>query len=54
VVPQFEKKPFVPLPILANPSRRHIEMFYVLIGKPGGGARLGPIRRTAVFIMPRN
>lgn len=42
------------VPILANPSRRHIEMFYVLIGKPGGGAGLGPIRRAAVFIMPAN
>jgi hypothetical protein len=41
------------VPIIANPSRRHIEMFYVLIGKPGG-ADLGPIRRAAVFIMPSN
>jgi len=42
------------VPIIANPSRRHIEMFYVVIGKPGGGADLGPIRRAAVFIMPAN
>jgi hypothetical protein len=42
------------VPIIANPSRRHIEMFYVLIGKPPGGADLGPIRRAAVFIMPSN
>ena len=40
------------VPILANPSRRHIEMFYVMIGRLGGGARLGPVRRATVFIMP--
>jgi hypothetical protein len=42
------------VPILANPSRRHIEMFYIMIGKLGGGARLGPLRRATVFIMPRD
>lgn len=41
------------VPILANPERRHIEMFYVVIGKPGGGPHLGPVRRAAVFIMPQ-
>ena len=40
------------VPILANPSRKHTELFYVVIGKPGGGAALGSIRRAAVFIMP--
>ena len=40
------------IPILANPSRKHTELFYVVIGKPGGGASLGSIRRAAVFIMP--
>jgi hypothetical protein len=39
------------VPILANPSRKHTEFFYVAIGKPGGGASLGSIRRAAVFIM---
>ena len=39
------------VPILANPSRKHTELFYVVIGKPGGGASLGSIRRGAVFIM---
>jgi len=39
------------VPILANPSRKHTELFYVVIGKPGGGASLGSIRRAAVFIM---
>jgi hypothetical protein len=39
------------VPILANPSREHTELFYVVIGKPGGGASLGSIRRAAVFIM---
>ncbi len=39
------------VPILANPSRKHTELFYVAIGKPGGGASLGGIRRAAVIIM---
>jgi len=39
------------VPILANPSRKHTELFYVVIGKPGGGASLGSIRRAAVIIM---
>lgn len=40
------------VPILANPLRRHIEMFYVVIGKADGGADIGAIQRAAVFIMP--
>lgn len=40
------------IPILANPHRHHIEMFYVAIGKPGDGAELGAIHRAAVFIFP--
>ena len=39
------------VPILANPSRKHTELFYVGISKPDGGASLGSIRRAAVFIM---
>jgi hypothetical protein len=39
------------VPIVANPSRKHTELFYVAIGKPGGGASLGSIRRAAVIIM---
>jgi hypothetical protein len=39
------------VPIVANPSRKHTELFYVVIGKPGGGASLGSIRRATVFIM---
>jgi hypothetical protein len=39
------------VPILPNPSRKHTELFYVVIGKPGGGASLGSIRRAPVFIM---
>jgi hypothetical protein len=39
------------VPILANPSRKHTELFYIVIGKPGGGASLGSIRRAAVIIM---
>jgi hypothetical protein len=37
--------------ILANPLRKHTELFYVVIGKPEGGASLGAIRRASVFIM---
>lgn len=37
--------------ILPNPSRKHTELFYVVIGKPGDGAALGSVRRATVFIM---
>jgi hypothetical protein len=40
------------VPILANPARHHIETFDIMIGKPGGGAGLGPIDRATVFILP--
>jgi hypothetical protein len=40
------------IPILANPKRRHVEMFYVVIGRPGSATALGPIHRAAVFILP--
>jgi len=39
------------VPILANPRRRHTELFYVVISKPGGGASLGSVRQATVFIM---
>jgi hypothetical protein len=39
------------VPILANRSRKHTELFYVVIGKPGGGASLGSTKRATVFIM---
>jgi hypothetical protein len=39
------------VPILPNPSRRHTELFYVVIGKPSDGASLGSLRRATVFIM---
>ena len=41
------------IPILANPRRRHVEMFYVLIGRPEGNAGIGPIHRAAVFLLPQ-
>jgi hypothetical protein len=41
------------IPILANPNRRHVEMFYVLIGKPEGNTGVGPIHRAAVFLLPQ-
>jgi hypothetical protein len=40
------------VPILRNPSRKHTELFYVAIDKPGGGASLGSIRRATIFIVP--
>lgn len=39
--------------ILENPNRRHVEMFYVLIGRPQGSTGIGPIHRAAVFLLPR-
>jgi hypothetical protein len=42
------------IPILANPNRRHVEMFYVLIGRPEGDTAIGPIHRAAVFLLPRH
>jgi hypothetical protein len=42
------------IPILANPNRRHVEMFYVLIGRPEGTTGIGPIHRAAVFLLPRH
>jgi hypothetical protein len=41
------------VPILANPARRHTELFYVAIGDPEGGAQLGDTQRAAVFLLPR-
>jgi hypothetical protein len=51
-VPEGAASMHLQVPILANPQRRHIEMFYVVIGKADGGAELGPIHRAAVFIFP--
>ena len=41
----------LPVRILANPQRKHTEMFYVVIGDPDDEAMLGPNTRAAVFIM---
>jgi hypothetical protein len=41
----------LPVRILANPNRKHTEMFYVVIGEPGDEATLIPNSRAAVFIM---
>ena len=40
------------IPLIANPARHHIQMFYVVIGRPSGETELGPIHRAAVFILP--
>lgn len=42
----------VRVPILRNPRRRHIELFYVRLGKPQGG-ELNATTRAAIFIVPR-
>jgi hypothetical protein len=42
------------IPLLANPHRRHVEMFYVLIGRPQGNSGVGPIHRAAVFLLPQH
>jgi hypothetical protein len=41
------------IPILTNLHRRHVEMFYVLIGRPQGTTGVGPIHRAAVFLLPQ-
>ena len=51
LVPDGVETLHLSVPILANPSRKHTELFYVVIGKPGGGASLGSVRRATVFIM---
>lgn len=51
-IPDGKKSMTLQVPILANPQRRHIDMFYVVIGNAEGGAELGAIRRAAVFIFP--
>jgi hypothetical protein len=51
LVPDGVETLHLSVPILANPARKHTELFYVIIGKPGGGASLGSIRRATVFIM---
>ncbi|HSY05652.1 MAG TPA: hypothetical protein VK803_06870 [Steroidobacteraceae bacterium] len=51
LVPDGVESVNLSVPIVANPSRKHTELFYVVIGKPGGGASLGSIRRATVFIM---
>jgi hypothetical protein len=42
------------IPLLANPNRRHIEMFYVLIGRPEGTTGIGQIHRAAIFLLPQH
>ena len=39
------------VPILANPQRKHTELFYVVIGSPSENAELGATKRATVFIM---
>jgi hypothetical protein len=41
------------VPIIVNPLRKHTQLFYVVIAKPGGGVSLGSTTRAAVFIINR-
>ena len=40
------------VPILANPARRHVELFYVRIGTFDSRTVLGAVNRTTVFLVP--
>jgi hypothetical protein len=51
-LPAGEQSAPLKVQILPNPQRRHIEMFYVVIGNTTSGAQLGEIRRAAVFVFP--
>jgi hypothetical protein len=42
------------IPVLTNPHRRHVEMFYVLIGRPEGSTGIGPIHRATIFLLPQH
>jgi hypothetical protein len=39
------------IPIVPNPARRHTELFYVGLSRPGRGASLGPITFSTVVVM---
>jgi hypothetical protein len=51
-IPEGMDQAQIQVPILANPRRRHTEMFEVRIARPGGGATLGQLARATVFILP--
>jgi hypothetical protein len=51
-IPEGRDKAQIEVPILANPRRRHTEMFEVRTGRPGGGATSGETTRATVFILP--
>jgi hypothetical protein len=49
-----EKSVQLPVRILANPQRKHTEMFYVVIGESGDATASINNRRATVFIMRAN
>jgi len=51
-IPDGQDKAQITISILAARQRRHIELFELRIGKPGGGASLGKTVRTTVFLLP--
>jgi hypothetical protein len=51
-IPDGQDKAQITISILPARQRRHIELFELRIGKPGGGASLGKTVRTTVFLLP--
>ena len=52
-IPDGQDNAQITISILRARERRHIELFDLRIGKPGGGASLGKTVRTTVFLLPR-
>ncbi len=52
-IPDGQDNAQITISILPARERRHIELFDLRIGKPGGGASLGKTVRTTVFLLPR-
>lgn len=51
-IPDGQDSATIRISILPAPQRRHIELFELHIGNPGGGASLGKTVRTTVFLLP--
>jgi hypothetical protein len=51
-IPDGQDSATIRISILPARQRRHIELFELRIGNPGGGASLGKTVRTTVFLLP--
>jgi hypothetical protein len=51
-IPDGQDNATISISILPARQRRHIELFELRIGNPGGGASLGKTVRTTVFLLP--